>query len=270
MTATLLEAAPTLPQPGECMQDHAAAAVARDSGAVFAWKGETLEEYWWCTEQMLSWPDGSGPDLLVDDGGDATLLIHGARPSARAAAGGQSAFEMNESDGGKGAPARGGSGVRRRPGRRRAPAQCADQASTHAFGCTRGGALVVRPAARLCLFANLASWPHGLLEERWPCNARRLRRGGSPARRAPPAEGAKAEKAFKADGTVPDPESTDNPEFKIVLGLIRDSLKKDPTKWTKYAKALQGAAPRASLQPPARGRWWAGGVCASLPLLSLF
>ena len=58
-------------------QDHAAAAVARDSAAVFAWKGETLEEYWWCTEQMLSWPDGSGPDLLVDDGGDATLLIHG-------------------------------------------------------------------------------------------------------------------------------------------------------------------------------------------------
>ena len=44
---------------------------------MFAWKGETLEEYWWCTEQMLTWPDGSGPDLLVDDGGDATLLIHG-------------------------------------------------------------------------------------------------------------------------------------------------------------------------------------------------
>ena len=51
--------------------------MARDSAAVFAWKGETLEEYWWCTEQMLTWPDGSGPDLLVDDGGDATLLIHG-------------------------------------------------------------------------------------------------------------------------------------------------------------------------------------------------
>ncbi len=41
-------------------------------------QGETLEEYWWCTEQMLTWPDGSGPNLLVDDGGDATLLIHGA------------------------------------------------------------------------------------------------------------------------------------------------------------------------------------------------
>lgn len=54
--------------------------MARDSAAVFAWKGETLEEYWWCTEQMLSWPDGSGPDLLVDDGGDATLLIHGKQP----------------------------------------------------------------------------------------------------------------------------------------------------------------------------------------------
>ena len=58
-------------------QDHAAAAIARDTCAVFAWKGETLEEYWWCTEQMLTWPDGSGPDLIVDDGGDATLLIHG-------------------------------------------------------------------------------------------------------------------------------------------------------------------------------------------------
>lgn len=58
-------------------QDHAAAAIARDTCPVFAWKGETLEEYWWCTEQMLTWPDGSGPDLIVDDGGDATLLIHG-------------------------------------------------------------------------------------------------------------------------------------------------------------------------------------------------
>merc|ERR1711927_33229 len=57
-------------------QDHAAAAVARDSAAVFAWKGETLEEYWWCTEKMLTWPGADGPDLIVDDGGDATLLIH--------------------------------------------------------------------------------------------------------------------------------------------------------------------------------------------------
>ena len=58
-------------------QDHAAAAVA-DLGyaKVFAWKGESLEDYWWCTEMALTWPDGSGPDLIVDDGGDATLLIH--------------------------------------------------------------------------------------------------------------------------------------------------------------------------------------------------
>ena len=58
-------------------QDHAAAAIAQNgSAAVFAWKGETLEEFWWCTEQALLWPDGSGPDLIVDDGGDATLYVH--------------------------------------------------------------------------------------------------------------------------------------------------------------------------------------------------
>jgi adenosylhomocysteinase len=66
-------------------QDHAASAVAvgregtPDAPAgvpVFAWKGETLEEYWWCTEQMMTWPDGDGPNMILDDGGDATLLLH--------------------------------------------------------------------------------------------------------------------------------------------------------------------------------------------------
>ena len=57
-------------------QDHAAAAIADTGVPVFAWKGESLEEYWWCTMQALTWPDGSGPDLIVDDGGDATMLIH--------------------------------------------------------------------------------------------------------------------------------------------------------------------------------------------------
>jgi adenosylhomocysteinase len=58
-------------------QDHAAAAIAQaGTSAVFAWKGETIEEYWWCTLQALTWPDGSGPEMIVDDGGDATLLIH--------------------------------------------------------------------------------------------------------------------------------------------------------------------------------------------------
>jgi adenosylhomocysteinase len=66
-------------------QDHAAAAVVvgphgsagQPRGVpCFAWKGETLEEYWWCTEQMLTWPDGAGPNMILDDGGDATLLVH--------------------------------------------------------------------------------------------------------------------------------------------------------------------------------------------------
>ncbi len=57
-------------------QDHAAAAIAKAGVPVFAWKGETLEEYWWCTREALSFPDGKGPQLIVDDGGDATLLIH--------------------------------------------------------------------------------------------------------------------------------------------------------------------------------------------------
>ena len=57
-------------------QDHAAAAIAASGIPVFAWKGETLEEYWWCTWQALVNPQGLGPQLIVDDGGDATLLIH--------------------------------------------------------------------------------------------------------------------------------------------------------------------------------------------------
>jgi adenosylhomocysteinase len=57
-------------------QDHAAAAIAKEGRTpVFAWKGETLEDYWWCTEQALTWPDGSGPDMIVDDGGDATMMV---------------------------------------------------------------------------------------------------------------------------------------------------------------------------------------------------
>ena len=66
-------------------QDHAAAAVAVGPDGtpddpqgipVFAWKGETLEEYWWCTEQALTWPDGEAPNMILDDGGDATLFVH--------------------------------------------------------------------------------------------------------------------------------------------------------------------------------------------------
>jgi len=78
-------------------QDHAAAAIAAEGIPVYAWKGETVEEYWWCTEQVITWPDGPngekrGPNMILDDGGDATLLVHkgveferaGAVPEAKA------------------------------------------------------------------------------------------------------------------------------------------------------------------------------------------
>ncbi len=57
-------------------QDHAAAAIAAQGIPVFAWKGETIEEYWWCTQQAFNWPDGKLPNMILDDGGDATLLVH--------------------------------------------------------------------------------------------------------------------------------------------------------------------------------------------------
>ena len=118
-------------------QDHAASAIARDeSAAVFAWKGETLEEYWECTLNALTWQEddgkGHGPDLIVDDGGDMTLLIH---------------------------------------------------------------------------------------------------------------EGKKAEDAFLADGTLPDPSSTDNAEFKIVLSIIKRLLESGETdKWNKIATRCMGVS----------------------------
>jgi len=114
-------------------QDHAAAAIAEAKTAkVFAWKGETLEEYWWCTYQALVWPDADGsPNLIVDDGGDATLLIH---------------------------------------------------------------------------------------------------------------EGVKAEAAFAERKAVPDPASTDDPEFKIVLKLLANTLKTDATIWTRMSKKIHGVS----------------------------
>jgi adenosylhomocysteinase len=67
-------------------QDHAAAAIAAAGIPVFAWKGETLEEYWWCTEQALTWPGQDGPNMILDDGGDATLLVHKGAEFERAGA----------------------------------------------------------------------------------------------------------------------------------------------------------------------------------------
>jgi len=116
-------------------QDHAAAAIARDgSAAVFAWKGETLEEYWECTLNAITWPEddkGDGCDLIVDDGGDMTLLIH---------------------------------------------------------------------------------------------------------------EGVKAEKIYEENGSLPDPASTNNAEFKIILALIARELPKQPKKWTRLAARMIGVS----------------------------
>jgi adenosylhomocysteinase len=113
-------------------QDHAAAAIAKaGTSSVFAWKGETLPEYWWCTEQMLTWPGADGPDQIVDDGGDATMLIH---------------------------------------------------------------------------------------------------------------KGKEFEEKFAKDGSLPDPESTTNPEFKCVLQTIKDSIAVDPKKWTKMAAKCKGVS----------------------------
>ena len=86
-------------------QDHAAAAIADAGIPVFAWKGETLEEYWWCTDQALKFPEG-GPQVLVDDGGDATLLIHMGHEAEDAFARGRfpARFRQHRSGGNAGHP----------------------------------------------------------------------------------------------------------------------------------------------------------------------
>merc|ERR1712226_278510 len=113
-------------------QDHAATAIAKaGTSAVYAWKGETLAEYWWCTEQMLTWPGADGADQIVDDGGDATLLIH---------------------------------------------------------------------------------------------------------------KGKEFEEKYAKDGTLPDPASTDNAEFKCILQLLKDSIPTDKTKYTRMAAACHGVS----------------------------
>merc|ERR1711939_589420 len=113
-------------------QDHAAAAIAKaGTSTVFAWKGETLPEYWWCTEQMMTVPGSDGCDQLVGDGGDATLLVH---------------------------------------------------------------------------------------------------------------KGVEFEAKFAKDGSLPDPMSTENPEFKCVLQLLKDSIQQDKTKYTRMAAACKGVS----------------------------
>ncbi len=77
-------------------QDQAAAAIAAQGIPVFAWKGETIDEYWWCTEQALTWPDGGTPNMILDDGGDATLLVHKGSEYEKAGAVPDTADDDNE------------------------------------------------------------------------------------------------------------------------------------------------------------------------------
>ena len=139
-------------------QDHAAAAIAKaGTSTVFAWKGETLPEYWWCTEQMMTVPGADGCDQLVDDGGDATLLIH---------------------------------------------------------------------------------------------------------------KGKEFEEKFAKDGSLPDPSSTTNAEFKCILQLLRDSIQVDKTKYTRMAAKCKGVS-EETLRVLGAGCRDFGAICESAEVLKL-
>ena len=139
-------------------QDHAAAAIAKaGTSTVFAWKGETLPEYWWCTEQMMTVPGADGCDQLVDDGGDATLLIH---------------------------------------------------------------------------------------------------------------KGKEFEEKFAKDGSLPDPSSTTNAEFKCILQLLRDSIQVDKTKYTRMAAKCKGVS-EETLRVLGAGCRDFGAICENAKVLGL-
>ncbi|KAD2008865.1 hypothetical protein E3N88_42036 [Mikania micrantha] len=125
-------------------RDHVVTAIARDSASVFAWKGETLQEYWWCTERAVDWGPDGGPNLIVDDGGDAMLLFH---------------------------------------------------------------------------------------------------------------EGVKAEEEFEKTGKLPDPSSTNNAEFQIVLSNIKEGLQIDPKKYHKMKERLVGVSEETTTDSNLSADW---------------
>ena len=170
-------------------------------------QGETLEEYWWCTEQMLTWPDGSGANLLVDDGGDATLLIHGRSiivcriPVFAVTFSNYSLFALLF-------PMILPQFLHPLP------------ASSLTIGRGGCGALSSSILGRM-LYCEPIHW----------CDCLRLL-----------AEGVKAEAAYAKDKTLPDPTSTDNPEFQIVLTIIKEGLPKNPNRWTAMSKEMEGVS----------------------------
>ena len=245
-------------------QDHAAAAVARDSAAVFAWKGETLEEYWWCTDKMLDW-GGEPLDIIVDDGGDATLLIHGAYPARSAArafrdfpdvfreasATGFSFVAIPKTDSWRFSTARIARRTGRptrlfarrgRPGRHRVGTRRSRR--TRAVARARRRRSRPRNVSRHALFGVAPSETANVFvasERPFPLS-RAAAADPFLSSTANLAEGYKAEIAFEKTGAVPDPSTTDNAEMKLVLKTIAENLTKDPKRWHKIVETCVGVS----------------------------
>ena len=222
-------------------QDHAAAAVARDSAACFAWKGETLEEYWWCTEQV-----GAAPFAclfgawLARLGGSQRCLVCGRGsannpPTAKPGGGAPPPRGWAQEHAIKGCCAWLGSMWRRQQ-----PAA----AAAGTFPPLIQTAFPTHPLPPCLPLPFPPLFPPPCLQALcWPGSDGPdllVDDGGDATLLIH--EGVKAEEAYEKDGSKPDPDSTDNPEFQIVLRIIRDGLEASPTKWRKMAAKLVGVS----------------------------